>query len=100
MQFPDVKALDRLAQLPRIAFIDNSEKVNGASPVIGVRRGESGYHPIWTRRSADELNAAEGVTKQQAAAMYAGSMFGWNAPAADPALYDNEGRPRRQGERS
>ena len=80
---------DRDAQLearglPEVAFIDNSRQVNGKSPVIGVRRGETGYYPIWTNLTADELNDANGVTPAQAQAMFNGSLFGWETPGADP----------------
>lgn len=34
-----------------------------------------------------------GVTKAQSAAMMAGSMFSWDAPAADPKNYDENGQP-------
>lgn len=70
--------------LPAIAYIDNSKKFNGASPVIAVRRGESGFYPIYTPLSADELNALDGVTPAQREAMYNGSLFGWDTPSADP----------------
>ena len=65
-----------------------------------VRRGESGYIPtgqrpigVSMREGVDVLNETLGVTKAQAAAMNAGSLFGWNIPAADPANYDSDGRP-------
>ena len=41
----------------------------------------------------DALNKKAGVSKAQAAAMKAGSLFGWHCPAADPRNYDNQGRP-------
>jgi len=47
---------------------------------------------------AEMLNDAMGVTKAQAAAMAAGSMFGWDAPAADPANYDEKGTPLRNND--
>ena len=64
-----------------------------------VNKGESGY----TRSDGtttlkkvnqavvDTCNESEGVTKAQAAAMLAGSMFGWATPAADPSNYDEQG---------
>jgi hypothetical protein len=70
--------------LPEVAFIDNKDKVNGPSPVIGVRRGESGCYPIHTPLSAEELNEERGVTPAQCEAMYNGSLFGWETPLADP----------------
>lgn len=71
--------------LPEVAFIDNKDKVNGPSPVIGVRRGESGYYPIFTPLSAHELNEERNVSSAQREAMYNGSLFGWDTPSADPA---------------
>lgn len=71
--------------LPEIAYMDNShDKAQGAPPVIGIRRGESGYYPIFTRLSADELNAQNGVTPAQREAMHNGSLFGWDVPGANP----------------
>lgn len=71
--------------LPEVAFIDNNDKSHGASPVIGVRRGESGYYPIFTPLTADQMNAEHGVTPAQREAMYNGSLFGWDVPGADPS---------------
>lgn len=71
--------------LPEVAFIDNIDKQHGPSPVIGVRRAESGYYPIFTPLSADELNAERNVTSAQREAMYNGSLFGWDTPSADPS---------------
>ena len=69
-----------------------------------VTRGKSGYIPtgqrpdgVSMREGVDALNEALGVTKAQAAAMNAGSLFGWNIPAADPANYDADGRPIKPG---
>ena len=41
----------------------------------------------------DDCNVKNGVTKAQEAAMLAGSMFGWQTPAADPKNYDEQGQP-------
>ena len=77
--------------LPELAYIDNTwNKSPEAPPVIAIKRGEMGYYPIFTRLSADELNASAGVTKTQAMAMHAGSMFGWNLPAAEPDNYKEQ----------
>lgn len=83
---------ENLRKLPEVAFVDNTlDASKGAPPVIGVRRGESGYWPVYTQLTAAELNEGK-CTPAQAAAMHAGSMFGWDVPAADPDLYDEQGR--------
>lgn len=68
--------------------------------IIIVKKGESGYYHTdkygHDRAEAlaivDECNESGGVSKAQAAAMLAGSMFGWEVPAADPKNYDKEGQ--------
>jgi uncharacterized glyoxalase superfamily metalloenzyme YdcJ len=62
---------------------------------ILLKRGERGFWPggeKFENLTADEINADLGVTKAQAEAMAAGSMFGWHVPAANPANYDEQGK--------
>lgn len=68
--------------------------------IIVITKGESGYEPMgmWSQETtpqegADALNEAIDVTKAQAAAMTAGSLFGWHTPAADPKNYNENGTP-------
>ena len=72
--------------------------------LILLTRGEKGYSPCYdfstpdaqqNREFADDRNVKNGVTKAQEAAMLAGSMFGWQTPAADPQNYDEQGQPIR-----
>ena len=80
----------------------------GSGQLIEVRRGEKGYYPCaystgdreYNKVLANQFNAHEGISKAQAAAMLAGSMFGWNVPAADPACYNAEGIPIQPGEKN
>ncbi len=73
-----------------------------------LRRGESGYCPIKInlagnpniRDLADKLNQQFGITKPQEAAMVAGSMFGWDCPAANPHNYDKSGIPIKPNRKS
>lgn len=73
--------------------------------LIEIRRGEKGYYPCaystsdreYNKVLANYFNAHEGISKAQAAAMLAGSMFGWNVPAADSSRYDLEGEPIQPG---
>ncbi len=77
--------------LPEMAFIDNEghhRGPDGPPQVIAVKRFESGYYPIYTRAKAADLNKSRRVTDAQREAMYAGSCFGWDVPAADPASWE------------
>lgn len=68
--------------------------------IVIIKRGETGYYQtgIHAKSKAegmeivDEYNQKLGLSKAQAAAMEAGSMFGWNVPAADPRSYDQNGK--------
>jgi hypothetical protein len=71
--------------------------------VVILKRGETGYYktgiPFADKESAQalvaEYNGKLGVSKAQAEAMKAGSMFGFQAPAADPKNYNESGNPIR-----
>jgi len=75
--------------------------LSGSDEIIIIKKGESGYYHTdkygHDRADAlaivDECNEIGGVSKAQAAAMLAGSMFGWHTPAADPKNYDEQGKP-------
>ena len=74
--------------------------------LIVITKGEKGYSPTdvypqnTSPKGAAALNAANGVTKAQEAAMVAGSMFGWETPAANPKNYDALGQPIKNQRRS
>lgn len=65
-----------------------------------IQKGESEYYPTEiecgtpdkAKKLLDTMNSKLGVSKAQAEAMKAGSMFGWDTPAADPASYDKDGK--------
>lgn len=68
--------------------------------LVSIRRGEHGFlgsswnrvnDPGRNRRTAEYMNTRWGVSKAQEAAMLAGSMFGWDCPAANPRMYDAKG---------
>ena len=67
--------------------------------IITITKGENGYTPtgqypqegVSPKEAAAALNDAAGITMAQEAAMVAGSMFGWDVPAADPKNYDAKG---------
>lgn len=69
--------------------------------LILIYRGKDGYSPCGAStddpkenlRMAEVRNTRHGVSKAKEAAMVAGSMFGWNVPAADPKNYDSNGNP-------
>lgn len=66
--------------------------LNTTGQTIFVRRGESGYYPCTTQKTADEINERMGITRSQMLAMEAGSMFGWHVPGADPKIYETDPR--------
>jgi len=55
------------------------------APVIAIKIGQRGYYPITGEFNADELNSPD-VTQQIIESAVAGSMFGWDCPAAALAL--------------
>lgn len=66
------------------------------SKLIVIRAGETGYYPVDPLSDvylcdAEKNNELLGVTKAQAKAMQAGSMFGFHTPASDPSRYDENG---------
>lgn len=75
-------------------------KVPDKRAIVMFEQGFDGYHSAsfatkgrTSQKLVDELNGELGVTKAQAAAMLAGAMRGWDAPAADPKNYDAQGQP-------
>jgi hypothetical protein len=77
-----------LQALPELVYIDNSDaRVPVKATILGIKRGESGFYPIVTKLTADELNAPLNVTAAQIEAMFVGSMFGWDVPSAHPDAY-------------
>lgn len=75
-------------------------KVPDKRAIVMFERGFDGYRSAsfatkgrTNQKLVDELNSELGVTKAQAAAMLAGAMRGWDAPAADPKNYDTQGKP-------
>ena len=70
--------------------------------LIVLKRGERGYYASdWdtgkreeNQNIAREHNRQRGISDIQAAAMSAGSMFGWHTPGADPQWYLDNARYR------
>jgi hypothetical protein len=59
----------------------------GSGTTIVIERGVPGFYPAPSGISATDYNAAHGVTPSQASAMLVGSMYGWDAPGADPSFH-------------
>jgi len=70
--------------------------------MIRIVRYESDYHPCnsaglspeTVRFKVNDENQLRGVTRAQEEAMLAGSLLGWDTPAAKPWNYDKNGKPR------
>ncbi|MCM1295926.1 MAG: hypothetical protein NC311_10330 [Muribaculaceae bacterium] len=75
--------------------------------VIILTRYVDGYVPLQRKLDTPEEKAAYvergnknlKVTKAQEAAMLAGSMFGWDTPAAKPKNYDENGKAKKPKDR-
>lgn len=71
--------------------------------LIVIHRGEKGYSPCDSSKTdpeanrlfADTSNKIFGITRAQEEAMQAGSLFGYNVPAAKPWNYDQNGNLRQ-----
>ena len=91
------KVIPLRSSLPDLCYAN----LPSTGELIIITKGESGYKnasspydsPERNKELAEGHNAEMGITKAQAAAMLAGSMFGWEVPAADPANYDDNGMP-------
>lgn len=83
------------SDLPEVCF----SILPSTGDVIIIKHGESGYYrceystedKAFNREFANDRNANLGVSKAQVEAMLAGSIYGWNVPAADPKSYDVNG---------
>jgi hypothetical protein len=80
----------RAAQLPERCAIS----VPGLPGAIVLRRGQAGFESLPPGRAAEEFNREWGASIAAQSAMLFGSRYGWNKPGADPANYDDCGRPR------
>lgn len=91
-------------ELPEFCYSTNP--ANGDITII--KNGEKGYYRCeyttndaeYNREYARDSNIRLGVTKAQEEAMLAGSLFGWNTPAAQPWRYELDGRPRPMPQKS
>ena len=90
MESDDIRATrETMQKLPAYCFAYHPV-TNFAVKLV---RGVAGFTPLDTLMDPVALNESLGVSKAQAEAMLAGSMFGWYTRAADPAAYTAEGRP-------
>ncbi len=95
MDFSGSQIIPLRSSLPETCFV----YVESTDEIGIVHRGEMGYIPttikpeigITKRKSVEYLNSVQSISKAQAAAMSAGSIFGWDTKAADPASYNERG---------
>jgi hypothetical protein len=85
-------------ELPKYCF----SILPSSGEMIRIVRGETGYYPCNSaglsqeniRIKVNDKNQMRGITRAQEEAMLAGSMFGWDAPAANPLRYEQDGNPQ------
>lgn len=74
--------------------------VESRNIIATIKKGCAGYYPTplgtdsieKNRAIVELLNTKNNIMSNQAEAMKAGSMFGWETPAADPKNYDDKGK--------
>jgi hypothetical protein len=102
-----IYAYDNRYLLPELAGKHDSVKacysiLPSTGEIIFIRRGEQGYIPSsyqggtreLSRFFVDRENLSMGISRAQEEALLAGSIFGWNTPAAKPWNYNQDGTPR------
>jgi hypothetical protein len=60
---------------------------NGVDGPVLLKRGVAGFWRACPDLDVDAFNSRHNVTPAQVQAMEIGSMFGWDAPGADPDLW-------------
>ncbi len=76
---------------PKIAIIRHIT----TGQAVHIKEGERGFWPIYGDLPDSEIaafNTRHGITPAQLAAMEAGSIFGFDCPAAAPQSYDANGK--------
>jgi len=79
--------------LPLIAASNHPED----GRLVFIRAGEIGYHEkealgvVSDDLTAEEWNKAHNVCKGEECAMFAGSFFGWDVPAAQLSSWNQDG---------
>lgn len=76
------RAKANIAKLPIVC----AERNPSDNQPILIQAGESGFYPAPSSLDVEGFNRRHGVTERERDAMLAGSMFGWEVPAADPDL--------------
>ena len=79
---------ENLAKLPKLCY----SILNTTGETIVIKSGQMGYfltdYGVQGEDAVNSINERLGVSKAQREAMDLGSMFGWDAPGANPDLYD------------
>lgn len=63
------------------------------APALMEHPGSTAQSGLTTAEKIQAFNEAHGATKRHVATMEAGSIFGWEIPAADMNTYDEDRRP-------
>lgn len=86
--------MEKATPLPDLCYV----VVATTGELAIVKKGESGYFPCSfstcdvesNKAIANHYNEKMGVTPSQAKAMEFGSLFGWDKPGANPAVYEKK----------
>lgn len=90
------KVIPMRSSLPKKCF----STLPSADKLIIIQKGEMGYIPSemqiagkTAREAADIANDTMALPRSRRPLCWAGSLFGWQTPAADPKNYDDNGNP-------
>jgi hypothetical protein len=81
LTLPDVSAHDHPAD-GRLIFVMRCREGYWEKEAVGV---------VDDALTADQWNEAHNISKTDAEAMFVGSMFGWDSPAANPDNWNEDG---------
>ena len=94
MEMNGSKVIPLRKSLPDYAYV----YVASEDCIGRIKKGENGYEttdygqnlktPAEKKMKVDRLNEQNGITKNQAKAMEAGSKYGWDNSASDPKTYE------------
>lgn len=72
----------------RVIFLEPDDRFHrGTAKLVAVKVGETGYYPVETKATAEELNHTP-MTEEERQAAITASMFGWHKTELTKPIHD------------